>query len=283
MATAPPPAAKKPPPPAPPAPSGGTSERTRKTFTTQRGVSVGAQKVVLYGSGGVGKTTLAAAVTQLGYTPQFIDIEQGSGRLDVARVSPSPENWDDLRDALHSPSIWEGFDCLVIDSLTLAEQWAGDWVVANVKHPEKPDKRITSLESYGFGKGYSFIYDAFLRLLSDLDAHQRAGRQIICIAHDCTEKVPNPGGEDWLQYQPRLQSPPKQGKVREKVKEWADHMFYISFDVAVEKGKGTGGGTRTIYPSELPSHWAKSRYLADPIAYQKDSAELWESLLGSKS
>jgi hypothetical protein len=265
------------PPPPPTDENGQTHER--KTFSVSAGVKHGAQKVVLYGPGGVGKTSLLASLADVGTNPLVLDLESGSQFLDVPRVTPTPETWDDMRDALHSVSLWQGHDAVAIDSLTFAEELAVRWTLANVKHPDKPDKRITSIESYGYGKGFQFVYDTFLQLLADLDMHVRAGRHVVCIAHDCTEKVPNPGGEDWLQYQPRLQSPPKQGKIRERVKEWCDHLLYIGFDVAVEGGKGKGGGTRTIHPMELPTHWAKSRLLSDPIEYSKGSSDIWRQLL----
>jgi hypothetical protein len=228
-----------------------------------------AARVVIYGTEGIGKSTLAAAFPN----PLVLDTEDGTKHLDVARVVC--DDWRTLTLAVAELAVdAQGYKSVVIDSADWAEKLLIESMLAG--------SGKKSIEDYGFGKGYTFVYETFLCLLADLDAHQRAGRQIICTAHDCTEKVPNPGGEDWLQYQPRLQSPPKQGKVREKVKEWADHLLYISFDVAVEKGKGTGGGTRTIYPSELPSHLAKSRCIADPIFYEKDSAELWNQLFNKE-
>jgi hypothetical protein len=65
------------------------------------------------------------------------------------------------------------------------------------------------------------------------------------------------------------------------VKEWADHLIFVGFDVHVtDEGKGQGAGTRTIYPVERPTHMAKSRSLSDPIVYERGSAELWQKLFG---
>ena len=96
--------------------------------------------------------------------------------------------------------------------------------------------------------------------------------------------MPNPSGQDWLQYQPRLQSPKKQGKTRERIKEWCDHLLYLGFDTAVdEHGKGIGAGTRTIYTAELPTAWAKSRCLPpDPIPYDRGDASVWKLLFGKE-
>jgi len=68
------------------------------------------------------------------------------------------------------------------------------------KHARQVDETdgvaIRRLEDYGFGKGCQHVYETFLPLLSDLDQHVRAGRNVALILHDCTATVPNPKGED---------------------------------------------------------------------------------------
>lgn len=214
---------------------------------------------------------------QVGIRPLFLDIGSGTGFLDVDRIS-GIESWDELRAALHDESLWVNFDAVVIDDLTKAEELGNQWTLANVPHEK--GHYVTSIEGYGFGKGLTHTYETFLQLLGDLDAHIRNKRQVVCIAHECTATVPHPGGEDFIRYEPRLQSP-NSGKnsIRHRVKEWCDHMFFIGFDLIVNKdGKAQGSGTRTIYPAEMPTHWAKSRGLDSPIIYERGSAELWNQL-----
>ncbi len=183
---------------------------------------------------------------------------------------------------MHDETLWSSYGAVIIDDLTKAEELAASWVVENVKHEK--GNAVSCIEDFGWGKGYTHVYDAFLPLLGDLDAHARAGRQVVCIAHECTASVPNPAGEDWIRFEPRLQSPTSgKSSIRHRVKEWCDHLLFIGFDVfATKDGKGQGAGTRTIYPSELPTHWAKSRCLASPIPYERGSGELWRQLFGEK-
>lgn len=237
--------------------------------------------MVLYGPGGVGKTELCSLIAQSGLKPIFLDVGDGTRFMDVARVEgiDATSSWDDLRAALHADDLYSEYNAIVVDDLTKCEELASAWVVDNIAH-EKGHK-VKSIEGYGFGKGLSHVYDTFMHLLGDLDQHCRKGRWVICIAHECTASVPNPSGEDFLRYEPRLQSP-KSGKesIRHRVKEWCDHLFFVGFDVAVDNdGKASGGGTRTIYPVELPTHWAKSRSLSEPINYERGSNLLWERLL----
>lgn len=212
----------------------------------------------------------------VGITPLVIDLECGSRFHDVARIDEIT-TWDELRDILYSDEVLQ-FDAIVIDSLTKAEELAASWTLQNVPHEK--GHRVSSVEAYGFGKGLTHVYETFSTLLGDLDYLHRKGKHVVCVAHECVSNVPNPSGEDWIRYEPRLQSPSSgKSSIRHRVKEWCDHLLYVGFDAAVSKdGKAQGSGSRTIYPTEMPTHWAKSRSLSDPIVYQRGSPELWNQL-----
>jgi hypothetical protein len=245
--------------------------------------SAAGHRILLYGPGGIGKTTLAA------HAPgkvAFVDLDDSlsslQGNLATAGVIDNivpvsgVETWQDLRTALQSDG-WEEIRTIVIDSATKGEELAVAHTLANTL---ADGKRVTSVEAFGFGKGYGHVFDTFLPLLGDLDRHSRAGRNVILICHDCTASVPNPAGEDWLRYEPRLQSPTSgKASIRLRVREWADHVLFIGYDVAVtEDGKGRGSGTRTLYPIELPHCMAKSRTTQVPIAVNDGNA-IWSEIL----
>ncbi len=102
------------------------------------------------------------------------------------------------------------------------------------------------------------------------------------ICHDCTATVPNPAGENWLRYEPRLQQT-KNGaaSIRLRLKEWADHVLFIGYEVNVEKGKASGGN-RWIWPQEQPFCMAKSRSLAGKLALGKYDTDIWAYIFGEK-
>lgn len=271
---APPPAISR------PAPNGKPTIGPKK-FGESNGVINSVKKIVLYGPGGVGKSALCSHIQQIGFKPKFLDIAHGTTSLDVKRVA-GVENWEDLRSALHSPEVWEGCDAIVLDDLTTADQWANEWVLKNIPKITKNGGKeyVSNIKDYGWNAGAAHVYETYLQLLADLDMHYRAGRQIICIAHECVNEPENPGDDNYAQYQPRLQTGKKgENSIRHRVMEWCDHLLFIDFDVFVdERGKGIGAGTRTIYPIRKPAFWAKSHDLDAPIKYELGSAELWKQL-----
>ena len=278
--------APKPPGPRPPGPPPTNGGMKTATIPTQRagisrGLQVAAHKIVVYGPGGCGKSSLAASLARVGIEPLFLDLESGTKFLDVARMEP--QSWDELRAALHDQDLLRSsFGAVVIDSGTKAEEMAMEWMLANVKHEK--GHTCQSIEDYGYGKGYVHLYETFMLMLGDLDAVARSGRHIVMICHDCTETVPNPASDDYIRYAPRLQSPAS-GKfsIRNRVREWTDHTLAIMFDVAIANdGKAKGTGTRAIYCQERPTHVAKSRTLSDTIIYTKDSPTLWQALFNKE-
>lgn len=262
---------KLPPPPMPPA-------NLARKVSFGKISTVSGHRILLYGPGGIGKTTLAA------HAPgpvAFFDFDESLPRLRT-QLDPLPlvvgaDNWQELRMALQSDG-WADVKTIAIDSITRCEELCVAHTLATVPHEK--GHRVSKVEDYGYGKGYQFVFDIFLPLLGDLDRHCRAGRNVILIAHDCTTNVPNPSGEDWLRYEPRLQSPSSgKASIRLRVREWADHVLFMGYDVAVDKeGKGKGSGTRTLWPAELPHCMAKSRSTQQPMAVA-DATTIWPEII----
>lgn len=242
-----------------------------KVFGVNRGIIRAAHRVVLYGPGGIGKSTAAAMAP----SPVFADLEEGTRDLNVRRVE-GIENWADLRLWLASDS-FSDVGTVVIDSATRAEQMCIQHVCETVPHEK--GAIIKGIEDYGFGKGYVYVFEEWRRFLGDLEAHYRAGRHVVLIAHDSDGKAPNPDGEDYLRHQPRLQTSEK-SSIMKATMEWADHVLYVGYNMTSKDGKAKGNGTRTIYTAGSPTIIAKSRSLPpSPIPYTKDDATLWNLLL----
>jgi hypothetical protein len=119
----------------------------------QRGRRHTPVRAVIYGTEGIGKSTLAAAFP----APVILDTEEGTHHLDVARVSIG--SWDELRAAVaeigSKPS---EFRTVVIDSADWAERLLIESLL--VEHKQK------SIEGFGFGKGYTILAEGFGRFCS---------------------------------------------------------------------------------------------------------------------
>ncbi len=239
-----------------------------------------ARRIGLYGTGGIGKTTLAATAPG---PVVFIDLEDSLPVLADSladfpvRVVGGIDNWAAILAALNKMNDWQDIKTIVIDTMTRAEELA---LVHTLQHvPAAKDSRAKSIEDYGYGKGFQHLYDTFLPLLFALDSHVQAGRNVVTIMHECVSNVPNPTGEDWIRYEPRLQTLSSgKASIRLRVKEWLDELLFIGYDVHVKDGVGAGSGTRTIYPLERPHCMAKSRSIQHNIPLTMFSTTLWEQI-----
>ncbi len=234
--------------------------------------SIYGHRAVLYGPGGIGKSTLGClAPGPVG----FFDLEEALEKIKSRNVEsgiaiPSKvrvSDWLQLRGALRAPG-YEKIKTVIVDSGSVLEQWAVAHTIRTVK--KESGGLASSIEDYGFGKGYRYVYETFLQILGDLDAHARAGRNVILICHDDAKVVPNPQGIDFLRWEPKLQDS-KSCSIRARVKEWADHVLFLAYDINVEKsddkgkkaGKAQGSGTRSLYTAEQAWFMAKSRTTCD--------------------
>ena len=281
----------KPPPKPPPLspPPLPKSNGPARQFVLEDVNPVSAYRIALYGSGGIGKTSLACLASRVLGRVGFIDLDESLGvikrslpdDLKIKRMAGMAD-WQDVRDAVNSHETWQGCDALIIDSMTRAEELAMAWTVRNIPH-EKGHK-VTRLEDYGFGKGVEHVYETYLPLFADLDQHWRKGRTVIVICHETASEVPNPRGEDFLRWEPRLQAP-KKGKssIRAKLKEWCDQLSFIAYDMVVQDGVASGKGSRAIYSSEQPWAMAKGRLVKDVVVYREGDDEFWRLIFGERS
>ena len=268
---------------APPIPKGTRSPRATVpdlvALDFGSGVTTGSDRIVIYGTGGIGKSTLAAFLP----APYFLDVESSTKKLDVSfdrelRAAPS---WPMLRGKLATlaKSPPKGLRSVVVDTATVAEALAEEHVIAT--RPTEKGRMVDSIEGYGWGKGRQYVFEEFGALLADLDRVNNAGLNVCLIAHDVSTEFPNPAGPDYIRWEPFLYHGDKRGRssIRNAVKNWADHVIFVGYDVSVEEGKGLGSGTRTLYTKELGTHVAKSRSaeLAMPFNLQ-DPGALWREL-----
>lgn len=230
--------------PAAPAPS-------RMTLAAvTRGPQTQPLRVVIYGPGGIGKTTFGAQAP----APIFLGPESGSALLDVARF-PQPETWADVREAVRVLGAEEHpYRTLVIDSLDWLEPLCWQHVCA------RAGKR--SIEDFGFGKGYVAALEewrAFLAGIERLGAGR--GMHVVAIAHGEVKPFKNPEGDDYDRWQLKLHR-----AAAGLIAEWCDELAFAAFrtharkvDPNGQRGRGFGS-ERVLYTERSAAFDAKSRH-----------------------
>ena len=209
-----------------------------------------AQKVVLYGVEGIGKTTLASQMPD----PLFIDTEGGTAFMDVKRVD-GVNSWEDLlatvREVAGTPGVCK---TLVIDTADWAEQKLVEWILK-----EKNCKSIEEVNG-GYGKGIVYMGEKWSEFLRECSRVVDAGMNVCITAHAWMRKQELPdemGAFDRWELKLSKRCAPL-------LKEWADCVLFCNYKTIVitaeNKTKKGAGGKRTIYTAHKPAFDAKNRH-----------------------
>lgn len=225
-----------------------------------RGKRGRAQKVVIYGPEGIGKSSFASQFPE----PVFIDTEGSTDNMDVARLD-KPTSWTMLINEIAfikaNPT-----ECktLVVDTIDWAEALAVNYICS--QHGKQ------GIEDFGWGKGYTYVQEEMGRFLNSLSDLVDMGINVVLTAHAQIKKFEQPdemGSYD--RYELKLGQ--KTGsKTAPLVKEWADMVLFANYKTLVmtaENGKKKAqGGERVMYTNHRPAWDAKNRHgLPDELPF----------------
>lgn len=230
-----------------------------------RGKLPGAKKCCVYGPEGIGKSTFAAQFPD----PVFIDTEGGTKDMDVARL-PEPSSWtmilEQVSEVIKTPGLCK---TLIIDTADWAEMLCITHVCAT--------NRKSSIEEFGYGKGYTYIQEEFGKLLNLLTDVIKVGINVVLTAHAKMRKFEQP---DEMGAYDRWEMKLSKG-VAPMVKEWADMVLFCNYKTMVvnvdgqgaQKGKNKAqGGRRVMYTTHHSCWDAKNRYgLPDEVPFEYGS------------
>ena len=230
-----------------------------------RGVQAKAQKTVIYGPEGVGKTMLASQFPD----PLFIDVEGSTDNIDVARMERRPTSWTMLMNQIafvkSNPTICK---TLVIDTIDKAEQFCNEHICAS--------HNKNGIESFGWGQGYTYVSEELGRMLNRLQELVDMGINVVLVAHSQIKKFEQPdemGAYD--RYELKL-GKMTTSKTSPLVKEWCDLLLFCNYKTHVVAADDNGkkykaqGGTRVMYTEHHPAWDAKNRHglpFEVPLAY----------------
>lgn len=221
-----------------------------------------AQKIVIYGPEGIGKTTFASQFPE----PLFIDTEGSTTHLDVARL-PKPETWNDIlteiQYVIDNPGVCK---TLVIDTIDWAERLCTEQILR--------ENGKNGIEDFGYGKGYIYVAEAFEKGLKLLNKVIDRGINVVLTAHCYIRKFEQPdemGAYD--RYELKL-GKKTVSQTAPLVKEWSDMLLFANYKTyTVTTGdngkKKAQGGKRVMFTSHHPCWDAKNRHdLPDELPFE---------------
>lgn len=213
-----------------------------------RGPRPGAVRAVIYGTEGIGKSTLAAQFP----APLILDTEDGTRQLDCAVAEI--KDWKTLTLAISELAVDpQGFRTVVIDSADWAERILVESMLA------ASGKK--SIEDYGFGKGYVLLQEHIGRFLAKCDDLIAAGMNVVFVAHSAVKRTSPPDMTDGFdRYELKLTK-----QVAPLLKEWADLLLFCNYRTSIVEGadgrkKAAGGKERLMHTERTASWDAKNRF-----------------------
>lgn len=213
--------------------------------------------MVIYGPGGLGKTSIAATFPDT----VFIQTEDGNGKIPITSFSDGPlASYRDVMDALTALATEDHpFKTVAIDSVTRLEPliWAA------LCHRYKWD----SIEDAGYGKGYiaaDEYWQDFLAACRYL--RDERGMTVVMIAHETVTNFKDPTTDSYDKYSMRLHK-----RAEAMVRELSDAVLFLNQVTMIKreqkefgkkddyKAKGAGSGIRALSCQPRPAFDAKNR------------------------
>jgi len=216
-------------------------------------------RLLVYGTEGIGKSTLAAGAPK----PIFIQTEDGLSEIDCDRF-PLAKTTDEVLAALDALAMEKhDYGTVVLDSFDWLERLIWDSVCRQygVDSIEKADG--------GYQRGYMHALVYWRKVVEALN-HLRSdrGMLVIALAHAKVEKFEDPESAPYDRYSPRLHK-----HAGALLTEWADAVLFATRKIRTETqdagfgrartiavGVGKDGGERILRTVGGPSCVAKNRY-----------------------
>jgi len=231
-----------------------------------KGKISGAQKIVIYGPEGIGKSTFASQFPN----PLFTDTEGSTKHMDVLRL-PNPSSWTMLLEQVDY--VKQNYKTLCETYVIDTADWAEKLCIAHVCSKAKKD----GIEEFGYGKGYTYLEEEFGRLLNKLSDLIDLGINVVVTAHAQMRKFEQPdelGAYD--RWELKLQK-----KTAPLLKEWADMLLFANYKThvvnvdgqGVAKGKNKGRGRDRVMYAVHHACWdAKNRHdLPEELPFEFNS------------
>lgn len=265
--------------------------------SVKSGVSSAPPIIIIYGDGGIGKSSFAANAPN----PVFIFTENSLGKLDVPRFTfdepgnpiqrEVAANYEEVMESLSSLLFDEhDYKTVVIDTLDWMEPLVWNYLIRQ-QPTSQSGVIIRNIDDYGYGRGYKLAIDCWNDFLAMLGAlRSQRNMLVMLVAHETKEKITPPDGVGYDAYTLKLQNSEKVS-AKDKVVEYSDIVLFANWKVATteektgsgkdqKRNRGVGSGERIVYTEKRPAYEAKNRYKLPERIHVKDEhwGDVWNAL-----
>jgi len=201
----------------------------------------------IQGVDGIGKSTFGASADDA----IFIQAEDGLKFID-AQAFPLCDEWEDIvRHLAMLANEQHSFKTIVLDTTDAAS------ILAEAHVCEK--NKWESIETPGYGKGFTAVAEEFVRLLGFLDfLVNNKNMNVILLSHVAVKPFNDPTNEGYDRWEMRCHK-----KVNHLIKDWVDFNLFANYDVNVDKdgskNRATSYGNRSLHTKFSAGFDAKSR------------------------
>jgi energy-coupling factor transporter ATP-binding protein EcfA2 len=208
--------------------------------------------MVLYGPGGIGKTTFAAS---MGNTI-IVQSEDGIGKIECDHF-PVAKDWNSFINNLNELLTEDHeYKVVCIDSL--------DWCETLLWEHVCEENGWAQIDTPAYGKGYVAALNGWKEYVEILNRlRDEKGMSVLQIAHNQIKRYEDPSQEPHDRHEIKLHR-----KAADLIVEHSDAVFFCNYKLGTVQVKGKGGGMTTktiagdrkIFTEQAPGYLAKNRY-----------------------
>lgn len=211
-------------------------------------------RLIIAGPAKIGKSTFAALMPK----PIFIRTEDGTNGMDVDAFDVIASFDDAMQQIRALATEAHDYETVVIDALHGLERHI--WAQVVKDYNETAKRRVDSIESIEYAKGYIFALPYWQKLIGALTYLRDKGMNICLIAHTHQKRVTPPDMEEYERYEPRIHH-----KALGILVEWADLIGFARMETRTKEGssgkrQGISTGRRLLHVSESAAYVAGNRY-----------------------
>lgn len=232
--------------------------------------------IAIYGTGGIGKTSLAAEFPK----PIYLYTEGEEPPTDVEMMSAKIESLDDLFSIFGELLTEEHeFQTVIIDAVDSLEKLVWEYTCARMGGAAAGWDSIDSNDKgkpTAFGKGYLAADYDWNEYIAAINALARHGMHVVQIIHSEAKKWDDPIVDSYMQYKPNLQE-----RAMKLVMNKSHALLFMNKRASIKqidkgfgkkesKPEGMSGAERTIFTDGRAGFLAKNRLnMPATLTYKK--------------